>query len=105
MTWPWTSRARLTDAEGQIEWLRTQNRNLTDQLVRVQRVQHGMSEVPREKKAPPQAMPPELRRYIKSSASASLSQSMMKQAFARHREGETWEEIMDAVMPTTNEGE
>jgi hypothetical protein len=79
--------------------LRAQNDNLLEHLKRMDRVEHGVSELPVERKAPLEPMPQMLRDYIQSFASPSIQKEMRDQSFKRHARGEPWASILADVLP------
>ena len=102
MKWPWTSRARLDDAMGQIAHLREENAKLVDNLTRIGRREVGLPEVPREPRPPMEPMPPELAAYIADFANASVRKTMRDTALRKHAAGKTWAAI---IAETTTEEE
>ena len=103
--WPWTSCARLDDAVGQIEWLRTENAKLADALVRMERVEHGMSETPRVPRPEPAPMPRKLEIYLSGMATPSLKKMARSEAIRRNRAGQSWDDIVADVVPRPGEEE
>lgn len=120
MRWPWVSAARL-DAErayqehrfallqeqtefrilaanASIDWLQRQNAQLTDQLVRIQRRQAGLHEVPKEPKPALEPMPRALREYIAGFANRSIQKAQRDAAYKRHSQGEPWSSIAADLM-------
>lgn len=100
MKWPWTSVARVEDAQREVAFLRAENVKLTDALLRVGRREAGLPEVPREPRpiAPVEEMPRPLREYILRFANTSVQRSLREQAIKRHNAGASWEEITKLVM-------
>jgi chromosome segregation ATPase len=127
MRWPWTSLARLEserwhheqriselraqmlarieDADDEITWLREKNEHLTEQLVRIQRHQAGLHEVPKQPRPALEPMPVELREYVAGFANRSIQKAMRDAAYRRHSQGEPWASIMaDAMADDQPEG-
>lgn len=102
--WPWTSVARLCDAKDQIEWLRTENKELTEALVRLQRFQSGMPETPRPPRREMQPMPAELKEHIDGIGQPAIRREIRDSAFRRSRV-ETWDAIMADLMKLPAGGE
>jgi hypothetical protein len=120
MRWPWTSVARLNSelwyqenriavlqkqmddrlavAREEIAWLREKNDHLTDQLVRIQRHQAGLHEVPKQPRPALEPMPVELREYVAGFANRSIQKAMRDAAYKRHAQGEPWDSIMEDAM-------
>lgn len=96
--WPWTSVARLRDAQAEIGRLRGQNAELIDALTRMTRVQQGLSETPREPREPEERMPKRLLDYVAAFGSPDVRRSMRNEAYRRHRKGEPWIDIVNSVM-------
>jgi hypothetical protein len=111
MRWPWVSvrvvdeaHARLEESKEQVAWLREQNAHLQDQIVRMQRREKGLPEVPREPRAPVGKMPDRLREYIEGFAGAPTRKQMRDAAFRRRVEnGESWESIERDVLSDEEE--
>lgn len=125
MKWPWVSRRaydllveqnmalRRESETGQVSLdtfelaietlgdLKESNRQWADHARRIERREHGMSELAREPRTPAQleTMPQELREYIASFRdSPGIRKSMKAVAFQRHSAGESWDEIIEAVI-------
>jgi hypothetical protein len=105
MNWPWTSRARLDNALGQVDYLREQLSRasleyaaVVAQLTRIGRREAGMPEVPREARPAMEPMPSDLRQYISGYANANVRREMMSAAYRQHAAGKPWSEIASKAM-------
>lgn len=84
--------------------LREQNNNLTDAIVRMQRRERGMAEVPREPRAQPLPMPRELADHIAGYATPSIRKMLRDQAYKRHHvHGEPWDIIVTEMLAPEEE--
>ncbi len=116
MKWPWVSRrrledaqlamktmvviGRLEDAQRQVEWLQQELKGALDKRDRIDRVDAGMSELPREQPRPREPMPEELSHYINGFHNKNQKRMMRGTAYKRHADGETWVSIVaDVVIP------
>jgi iron-sulfur cluster repair protein YtfE (RIC family) len=106
MKWPWVSRLAYEILRDERDRLREQNDGLMEHLKRVDRVEHGMTELPREPKRVLEPMPQELVEFINEHASPHIRREMRNQAFKRyHSKGESWAQIMRDVMPRKDDDE
>ena len=111
MKWPWVSRERLedqrqrvqdvkeqmegriSDLEGENEWLREQQRELQGQLVRLVRVRSGAPEEPRAPREEVGPMPQMLKDYVRGFGSSAIQKQQSDLAIKRRRSGESWASI------------
>lgn len=112
MKWPWVSRGRLDDALSQVEWLRSENRRLHEEnlriqteIIRVRRFAEGMPEDHRPARVPMDPVPVELRKHIEGYANKSVQREMMRVALQRRRAGEDWGKITREVLSEAESGE
>lgn len=87
---------RIEQAKDEIAWLREQNGDLIEQIIRIERREHQMPEItPEVRRGPKQMdpMPAELEKYIKSFRNPSLVRDMMRRAYRKHASGEAWLKI------------
>lgn len=112
MKWPWVSRRALDVLERERERLladleraHAELERLTDAIVRISRREHGMTEVPREPRAPLDAMPRELREHIESWGSRETREGLRTEAWRRRRDGQQWEEIAGDMLPGREDGD
>ena len=96
--WPWIGIGRLTDAQDEIRFLRERVAFLEDRWDRRQRFDVGMAEQPREPRAPPDPMPPELKAYIASWGTTHTIHELSREVAMRHRNGEPWDKIKADIM-------
>jgi hypothetical protein len=88
-------RTRLTE---ELDRLADQNAQLIEHLKRMDRVEHGLGETPRQLKQP-EPMPRALVDHIRAYAGRSTQKMMRDQAYRRHARGESWESIMREALP------
>jgi hypothetical protein len=120
MRWPWTSLARMEserwyqenriselraqmlarieDADDEINWLREKNDHLTEQIVRIQRHQAGLHEIPKQPKPALEPMPKEVREYISGFGNPSIRKDMRDRAYRQHARGVPWSEIAETML-------
>ena len=98
MTWPWVSRRAYDLLIRDVERLSTQNGKLIDDLTRQRRVEAGMTETPRQEGKPLEPMPYEFQQHIKGWGGSGTQRMQRAQAYRRHHQGESWDEIMDDMM-------
>lgn len=98
MRWPWTSVARLDDAQAQVAYLKSEVAKLSEALTRISRREAGLPETPREAKPPMDPMPDELRHYIEGFAGMSVRKQMRDVAFRRRAQGTPWKVILSDTM-------
>jgi hypothetical protein len=98
MKWPWVSRRAFDMVVEERDRLRVMNDQLMDHVKRINRVEHGLGELPRAKREPIETMPKQLRDYIDGFASAPLRVELRDLAFQRRIDGESWEEIIATLM-------
>jgi len=92
--WPWVSRLAFEQVASERDRLRVQNDQLLDHLRRVDRAEHGMSEVPREPRQPQEPMPKSLRAYFNGFADQRMAKMMRDAAYAQHiKQGVPWPDI------------
>ena len=98
MSWPLVSRRAYDLLLDDVERLSTQNGKLIDDLTRQRRVEAGMTETPRPERKPIEPMPYEFQQHIKGWGGSGTQRMQRSQAYRRHQQGETWDEIMDDMM-------
>jgi hypothetical protein len=96
--WPWVGRLAFDLSRREVEYLRGQNQVLQDALIRLQRKQSGLSELPREARPAVEPMPDELKAYIEGFAGKGIRKQMRDTAFRRHAGGESWNSIVRDVL-------
>lgn len=111
LRWPWMSvrlheeivgtwRETLAQLENERDRLREQNDKLVDHIVRVDRIEHGAPELPRQTRPANEPMPYELLEYINSCGDERMQKMQRDEAFRRHfKLGQPWQQVMDEVMP------
>ena len=90
--WPWVSRRAFDEVSRQRDRLEAQNDKLVEQIVRMGRVEHGMTELPAEKRAP-DPVPDAIRNLIAGFQSSQTQANMIAQVERLHRKGDSWEKI------------
>ena len=94
------SRLAYETVTGERDNLREQAGELVQHIVRMDRVEHGKAEVPREQRSPVEKMPDELRKYINGMASLSTQKMMIDAASIQHtRYGVPWSKIIADTIP------
>lgn len=94
MRWPWVSRSALDAVTSERDHLRHQVDALTDSVVRLQRSDRGLPEVPRQPKRNIEPMPDALAKKIKQWANPSLQKMHRDEAIRRHvRDGIPWPQV------------
>lgn len=103
MRFPWVSRELYESACAERDRLRTQNDDLLNHRVRVDRAENGMSELPRDYRKPLDPPPKSIAEYIKKFAFKATRQAMWAEANKRRKAGQSWEEIeaQIKVRPST----
>lgn len=92
MRWPLVSRGTLDAVVSERDRLRTQNDALLAHLTTVDRVEHGLTETPRNPK-PSDPMPPSLRTKIGRFGSQMTITDQMARATRARSGGKSWQEI------------
>ena len=98
MNWPWVARMAYDAVASERDHLRVDNAKLTDALTRISRKEAGMSETPRELRAPMEPMPRELVEHIRGYAGSNIQKAMRDQAYRRYAAGAKWSDIMADVI-------
>tara|TARA_R110002074_G_scaffold3352_2_gene17944 strand:- start:3660 stop:3971 length:312 start_codon:yes stop_codon:yes gene_type:complete len=94
MKWPWVSRMAYDLIVEERDRLRAKNDSWEDHVRRTDRKEKGMTELPAQKKAPPEPIPPDLAYVIDKFSSETTRQLLRNQARIAHsREGKKWSEI------------
>lgn len=111
MKWPWVSRAlheailseretrvaflvnELTRRVAEVDKLRDEVASLIDHRRRMERVEHGVAEVPRAPKRPIEGISRLAYEHAMSWDSKVVQDAIIARLEARHRKGESWEEI------------
>jgi hypothetical protein len=94
MMWPWVSRLAYNLLVEERDRLRAKNDSWEDHVRRIDRKDKGMTELPVEKKAPTEPIPPDLAYVIDKFSSETTRQSLRNQArIAHQRENKKWSEI------------
>jgi hypothetical protein len=96
--WPWVSRAAFDVVVDERDRLRGQVEKLQEHVIRMDRVEHGTSEVPREPRPAMEPMPKELLEYCNSYGDARIRKTMRDAAFKQHRQGVPWSQIKLEIM-------
>jgi hypothetical protein len=94
MRLPWVSRTAYELLLDERDRLRDKNDSWEDHIRRVTRSGQGMTELPAERKQPPEPIPPALNHIIDKFDSEHTRQGLRNSArLAHHREGKAWSEI------------
>ena len=97
MKLPWVGRLAFEQVASERDHLRGLVVELADQLARIARVSHGMSEIKRVPRGP-DPMPVDLRRYIQGYGSDVSRKNLSESVNRARREGRSWEDIQQEVM-------
>lgn len=82
-----------------------QNDELLEHLKRMDRVDHGVGEVPRKPRPELEPMPKELREYLDGFADPNLRREQKNTAYRQHARGTPWDDIIADVIPKEGEKE
>jgi hypothetical protein len=99
LRWPWVSRLAYETVADERDRLREKNDELMAHIVRMDRLEHGVGEVPRGPKKPREPMPRRLMRHLKSFDNSAMAHELIEQCVGRHRTGESWESIESDMLP------
>ena len=102
--WPWTSVARLDDAREEIVYLRARVADLTDQLVRIHRVENGLTETPRPPRPVPEPIPKEFLELCMRYASPTIQREMRNAGIKASARGKSWAAIIAEVRKELDGG-
>ena len=106
MNWPWVPRLAYEGVVADRDRLLAQNKELLDHITRMDRVEHGMTEVPRQQRPPTEPIDKELLAFINSHGSPEIRNQMLEEALRRHhKHGVPYSEIKRDVMGDENAGE
>ena len=93
------SRLAYETVVGERDQLREQVGEMVQHIVRMDRVEHGKAENPREPRPPIEDMPQKLREHIKGFASTSIQKTMFDEASRRHaKQGVPWSRIIEETI-------
>lgn len=105
MNWPWVSRRAYDVVIDERDRLREQNDALLDHIRRVDRIEHGVPELPRQPRPAFEPMPQELLHYINSYGDERFQKMQRDEAYKRHHKlGQPWSRIMAEVMGEDEDG-
>lgn len=102
MNLPWVSRLAYDTACSERDRLRLQVDTLLVHVQKMDRVEHGLREVPHASRLPPVPMPQTVHDYIHGFANPSIRKVMLTQCYRRHAQGTSWETI-EQDLKTQNE--
>jgi len=97
-------RLRAEALNEQLTFLREQNERLVDSLTRMNRVERGMGEIPREPRPPMEPAPVELLEYWDSFGDPRTSKRLRDEAFRAHAKGKHWSVILMETFPNEENG-
>jgi hypothetical protein len=80
--------------ESERDWLRSRVEGVEDALIRIQRREHGMSEVPHNPPAKPERIPDRLREYLMGISSKAIRGEAEKQMYRDYAKYGTWEPVI-----------
>jgi len=96
--WPWVSRRAFDLVVAENDRLRTQVDGLIDHVKRIDRIEHGVGEVPRPARPTYDPMPKELVDHINGWQHPGVSRDLRNRAWARRRAGEPWAQIVHSML-------
>lgn len=102
MILPWVSRLAYDAVCSERDRLRLQLDSLLDHVKRTDRLEHGVSEVPRPPRPPLEPMPHSLREKLDGWSNASIRREERNQCFRRHAQGVSWAQIEQEVDARIN---
>lgn len=83
------------------DYLREQNAKLTEQIVRLERVREGLSEIPPQPRKPIPPMPKELRLMIDQAVeSPAMRDDLERRANRAYKQHGSWEPVMQELTET-----
>ncbi len=98
MKWPWISRRAYDIVLDERDRLRAVNDQLTEHLVRMHRVEHGVAYTPRPPRAPVEEMPKSLVDYFAGLGGTPTAKHLEREVKNRHRAGESWASIQSKIL-------
>lgn len=104
MRWPWVSRVAYDDMRDERDRLLALVERLTDQIVRIERRAHGMSELPAEPRKPRPKLPPQLVQAISAYESPHIRRMLEDRAMAMLAQDIPASEILAALRSMEEEG-
>lgn len=106
MRLPWISRLAYEAVLSERDRLREQVDDLLEHLQRVDRVEHGMSELPRQPRPEIEPIPGKLDAYIEGfEAPPQVKAEMRREARRRRAKGQSWDGIAKQVIATEETSE
>ena len=101
---PWVSRLAYDQLEQERDWLREQNATLLEHVRRMDRVEHGLGELPRTPRAELQPMPIRLAEHFRTAyANKSIAKMQRDEAYRRHASGVSWPAIEQEIFSAETE--
>jgi len=93
MKWPWVSRRAYDLVVEERDYLRQQVERLQEHHQRIDRIEHGVAEVPRRERPPMQPIPKSFLDKLNAWASPAICKANRDAAFRRHAQGVSWDVI------------
>lgn len=93
MTWPLVSRRAFVVVSDERDRLRAQVDRLLDHVTRMDRVEHGLHELPQQASKAREPMPDSLRAEIEMVGTAANRKQLEDAAYKLHGRGFTWTSI------------
>ncbi len=98
MRWPLVSRRAYDVLLDERDRLRAANDQLTEHLVRMHRVEHGVAETPRAPRPPVEEMPKSLVDYFDGLGNTAMARQLKREAANLHTRGESWPSIQGRIL-------
>lgn len=90
--------AALVAVESERDYLRGKVDALTDSIVRMQRKEHGMTEVPRPAKPEQEPIPMEAITYLQGWSNPASRRMELQGMLKKRADGKSWEQILREAM-------
>jgi len=103
MKWPLVSRRAYDVVLDENARLRAQVDGLIDHTCRIDRIEHGVGEVPRPPRPVYEPMPQEIRHYVDGWAAPSIRKATRDKLVARYKNGESWDSIKNSILEEQRE--
>lgn len=98
MKWPWVSRLAYDTIAADRDRLREENARLLEHVTRMDRIEHGVGETPRQPRAPIEPIPKDLYEHIQKFSTASMRKFLEDTCQRRRRAGQPWDRIQRDIM-------
>jgi hypothetical protein len=103
IAWPWVSRRALDLALAEGERLRAQNDQLLAHVTRMDRVEHGLGEVPKGKRPDREPFPDDLLEYCNQFDNPVIRKQMRDDLLRQRAKGQTWDDLRARIFAPPEE--